>query len=118
MRVLLRVLAGVGGTLLLVLAAILTVGTALAAPLGMLLMRRRAARLNRRLNRIASLVGAMTASSVAAVLLGIVFFAVSPPGTFQQVESQATEARTQATVKMPTWYVRMFPQAASTAAAN
>src|SRR5438034_114191 len=67
-RILLRVLSGIGGTILFAVAAILTVGTALAAPLGMLLMRRRAVRLHRQPSRVASFVGAVIASSAAASL--------------------------------------------------
>ncbi len=110
--ILLRVLGGIGGTILFVLAAIFTAGTALAAPLGMFLMRRRAVRLNRQPSRLASFVGAVIASSVAALVLGIVVFVVLPRGTIRDIEQKAVESGTQPTVKAPSWYTRVFPQAA------
>jgi hypothetical protein len=112
MEIVIRVLSGLAGVTLFVLAGILTAGTALAAPLGMLLMRRRALRLNRPLSRVASLVGAVIASSVAALLLCIVFFAVVPRGTIDGMERQAATSQPQPTVRMPSWYGRVFPQAA------
>ena len=110
--ILLRVLSGIGGTILFVLAAIFTGGTALAAPLGMFFMRRRAVRLNRQPSRLGSLVGAVIASSVAALVFGIVLFVVLPRGTIGEIEQKAAESRTQSTVKAPSWYARLFPQAA------
>src|SRR5207253_8357358 len=74
--ILLRVLSGIGGTVLFVLAAIFTAGTALAAPLGMFFMRRRAVRLNRQPRRVASFLGAVIATSFAARASRIVFFFV------------------------------------------
>jgi len=110
--ILLRVLSGIGGTILIVLAAIFTAGTALAAPLGMLFMRRRAVRLNRQPSRAASFVGAVIASSVAALILGIMLFVALPRGTIREIEQKAAESGTQSTVKAPSWYTRVFPQAA------
>src|SRR5438034_7535564 len=118
-RILLRVLSGIGGTILFAVAAILTVGTALAAPLGMLLMRRRAVRLHRQPSRVASFVGAVIASSAAALLLGAMFFIALPRGAiFREIEQKAAQSQTQSTVKMPSWYTRMFPQAARTDSAT
>src|SRR5919197_2958248 len=110
--IVLRVLSGVAGAILFVLVTLFTAGTALAAPLGMLLMRRRAVLLNRPLSRIASLVGAMIASSVAAFVLGVVVFVVSPPGTFRAIAQQAAQSQARPSVKLPPWYTRIFPQAA------
>ncbi len=113
-RILLRVLSGIGGTILFAVAVILTVGTALAAPLGMLLMRRRAVRLHRQPTRVASFVGAVIASSAAALLLGAMFFVALPRGTIREIEQKAGQSQTPSTVNMPSWYTRMFPQAART----
>ena len=110
--ILLRVLSGIGGTILFVLAAIFTAGTALAAPLGMFFMRRRAVRLKRQPSRLASFVGAVIASSVAALVLGIVVLVVLPHGTIREIEQKAAESGTQPTVTAPSWYTRVFPQTA------
>ncbi len=63
-------------------------------------------------SRLASFVGAVIASSVAALVLGIVVFVVLPRGTIRDIEQKAVESGTQPTVKAPSWYTRVFPQAA------
>ncbi len=109
-----RLLSGVGGGVVFLVALVLSLGAALAAPFGMFLVHRWAVRHNRRSSWIASLVGAVLASSVAAAALGLLLFALAPRPTQQQLQTAVTETRRHEPVKLPAWYTRVFPQAAHT----
>ena len=109
-----RLLSGVGGVVVFLIAFVLSLGAAVAAPLGMLLVHRWAVRHNRRSSWIASLVGAVLASSLAAAALGLLLFALAPRPTQQQLQTAVTETQRREPVKMPAWYARVFPQAAHT----
>ena len=113
-----RLLSGVGGVIVFLVAVVLSLGAALAAPFGIFLVNRRAIRHNRRPSWIASLVGAVLASSVAAAALGLVLFALAPRPTQQQLQTAVTETQRHPPVKMPAWYTRVFPQAARTDSAT
>ena len=113
-----RLLSGVGGVMVFLVAFVLSLGAALSAPFGILLVHRWAIRHNRRPSWIASLVGAVLASSVAAAAFGLVLFALAPRPTQQEVETAVTETQRHPPVQMPGWYTRVFPQAARTDSAT
>jgi len=79
----------------------------------MYLVARWASRRERQPNRIASLFGAVVASSVLAMLIWGMVFLLMPRPTQDQLNSAVTEAQRQPT-KLPEWYTRLFPQAART----
>jgi len=112
-RIALRVVSGIGGTLVLFVAAVLTLGTALAAPVGMLLVRRWAVRRNRYVTRVASWFGAALASSVAVALVCVVLISLLPRGTFREIRKTTVESQAHPVVTLPRWYTRAFPQAAA-----
>jgi hypothetical protein len=116
--VVLRVLSGIGGVVGFLIGTLITVGAALAAPVGMLLVRRWAARHDRQPSRIASFVGAVLASSATAALVWGLIFALMPAGTFQEMQKASAESQQKQTVKMPEWYTRAFPQAEATDSAT
>ena len=113
-----RLLSGLGGVIVFLVALAVSLGAALAAPLGMFLMQRSAKRHNRRPSRIASLVGAVLASSAAAAAVGLMLFALAPRPTQQNLRTAFTQAQQQPPPKMPDWYTRVFPQAARTDSAT
>ena len=113
-----RLLSGIGGVIVFLVALVVSLGAGLAAPLGMFLMQRWAKRHNRRPSRIASLVGAVLASSAAAAAVGLMLFALAPRPTQQDLQTAFTEAQQQPPPKMPAWYARVFPQAARTDSAT
>lgn len=113
-----RLLSGIGGVIVCLVALVVSLGAGLAAPLGMFLMQRSAQRHNRRPSRIASLVGAVLASSAAAAAVGLVLFALVPRPTQQNLRTAFTEAQQQPPPKMPDWYTRVFPQTAQTDSAT
>jgi len=106
-----RLPSGIGGVLVFLLALIGSLGTAIAAPLGMLVVRRWTARHNRRRSVLASIVGAMLATSLAAAALFLVLFAVMPSPTQQDIQKAAREAQSKP-VQLPDWYTKTFPQSA------
>src|SRR6059036_2166080 len=109
-----RLLSGIGGVIVFLVGCVVSLGAGLAAPLGMFLMQRSANRHNRRPSRIASLVGAVLASSAAAAAVGLALFALAPRPTQQNLRTAFTEAQQQPPPKMPDWYTRVFPQTART----
>src|SRR5207248_11801245 len=109
-----RLLSGVGGVVVFLAALVLSLGAALAAPFGMFLVHRWAVRHNRRSSWIASLVGAVLASSVAAAALGLLLFALASRPTQQQLQTAVTATQRHESVKMPVWYTGGFAPAAHT----
>jgi hypothetical protein len=61
---------------------------------------------------MASVVGAVLASSVLAGLLWSVIFALAPRPTSQELQSAVAQSQTRPAVKLPDWYAKAFPQAA------
>ena len=108
----LRVLSGIGGTVVFVIGLVLSFGAILASPLGIWLVRRWTRRNDRRPSRMASLVGAVLASSVLAGLLWSVFFALVPRPTSQELQSAVAQSQSRPSVKLPDWYAKAFPQSA------
>ncbi len=108
----LRVLSGLGATVVFVIGLVFSFGAILASPLGIWLVQRWTRRNDRRPSRMASLVGAVLASSVLAGLLWSVIFALAPRPTPQELQSAVAQSQSQPSVKLPDWYVKAFPQAA------
>lgn len=106
----LRVLSGIAGALILLIASLFTFGTCLAAPLGMIAARRRARRRNRPFTRGGSWLGAAVASSIAVALALLVVVALSPRSMLREI--QRSVAASPDTVPAPDWLTRVFPQAA------
>jgi len=108
-----RLLSGILGVVICLVALVGSLGAALGAPVGMYLVARWTRRRERQPNRIASLFGAVVASSVLAVLIWGMVFLLMPRPTQDQLNSAVTEAQRQPT-KLPEWYTRLFPQVART----
>ena len=108
----LRILSGIGGIVVFLLGLLFSVGAILAAPLGIWFVLRWRRRHDRRPSRIATLFGAITASSLFTVLVGGAIFALGPHPTQEELRSAVVEGQRQPAVKLPDWYSRAFPQAA------
>src|SRR5712692_11878782 len=106
----LRVLSGITGALVLLVASLFTLGTCLAAPLGIIAARRRARRRNRPFTRGGSWLGAAVASSIAIALVLLVVVALSPRSMLREIQKSVVAS--QDTVPAPDWLTRVFPQAA------
>ena len=106
-----RLASGLGGALILVVSALFTLGTSLAAPIGMFAARLVARSKGRSLTRGASWLAAATASSIAVVIAFAGLASFIPPGTFRQIEGTAATAGAQDTGRPPDWFARLFPQA-------
>lgn len=107
-----RVGAGVLGGCVFVVSAIITVGTALAAPIGVFVARTIARRRGRAVTRWTTWIGATVASCVAVAALVTTFVVRAPTGTLQtlrDVQRADTAARN---APPPAWVTRLFPQAA------
>ena len=111
-------LFGLGGVIVFLVAFVVSLGAALAAPLGMFFVHRWTLRHNRRPSRIASLLGAVLASSVAAAAVWAVLFALAPHPRQQDIQTAVTQAQKRPPVKLPAWYTKAFPQAARTDSAT
>jgi len=114
----LRILSGIAGVVVFLIALVFSLGAAIAAPVGMLLVRRWTARHNRRSSAVASLFGAVLATSAAAACLLLVVFALAPRPTTEDLVKAARENQQQPVVKMPDWYTKAFPQTARTDSAT
>jgi hypothetical protein len=110
LRILLRLVSGLGGVLILAGGAMLTVGTALAAPGGIFVAGGLARRKRQQLSPIASWVGASAASSIALVIMLGIGAMLLPPGTLGQIESATAAARAEPPPRPPEWIARVFPQ--------
>jgi hypothetical protein len=108
----LRILSGLCGAVVLLASAVFTLGTSLAAPLGIVVARRRAQRRARPLTRFGSWLGAAIASSIAMAVVLLVIFAFIPRSTFQEIQKGAAEARARDTTRTPAWMAKTFPQSA------
>lgn len=103
-----QIAAGILGILALGIAALVTVGGALLAPLGIivawLIVRRR----NRRLSRGASWIAAVAATAVALVALTTVLWTQLPADTLSQMQRAADSAQTHQPPP-PAWLERIAP---------
>jgi hypothetical protein len=106
-----RLASGLGGALILLVSALFTLGTSLAAPIGMFAARLVARSKGRSLTRGASWLAAATASSIAIVIAFAGLASLMPPGTFRQIEGTAATAGAQHAARPPDWFGRVFPQA-------
>jgi MFS family permease len=118
MPLLMRLISGTGGVLVFLTALVVSVVAAVAAPIGMLLVHRWTGRRSRRPSRVASICGAVLASSVAAAIVWGAVFTLTPRRTQQEFISAMTAARNQPPPKLPAWYGRVFPQPAGTDSAT
>lgn len=107
-----RVARAVVGALVLLVSALLTLGTSLAAPLGMAAAWVIARRRGRSLTRRASWLGAVAASSLAIALLFATLVLRAPNSVFREVQAAAAAADTSARARPPAWLARIAPQAA------
>jgi len=118
-RIVLRVLSGVAGLVVLLGSALFTLGSALAAPLGMFVALRRARRKGRPLTRGASWFSAIIASTIMLFVGLIVLFSFLPRSAWQEMQQGATEARVNPdTANMPAWMKSMPRSAQSDSMAN
>ena len=109
----LRILSGLCGAVVLLSSAAVTLGTSLAAPLGILVARRRAQRRARPLTRFASWFGSVVASAIAMAVLLLVIAAFIPRSMYQEIQKGALEARaldTTNTTRTPDWVTKALPQ--------
>lgn len=106
-----RVAVGIAGVGVLVVAALFTVGGALAAPVGMLAAGLLARRKGNILTRRRSWVGAVVAVSVTIVAASSLVFVVLPSGTFahirQTMDSASAASAASRTAPPPAWADRM-----------
>jgi len=109
----LRVLSGVGGVVVLLTSALFTLGTSLAAPIGILVAHRRARRKDRALTAGVAWFTAAIASIIAAAIVFLALFALMPGNPFQEIQRGMTEAQTaRDTAATPAWLRKAFPQSA------
>jgi len=114
----LRILSGFGGIVVFLLGLLFSFGAILAAPLGIWFVQRWRRRHDRRPSRIASLFGAITACSVFTVLVWGAIFTLGPHPSQEDLRTAVVEGQRQPAVKLPGWYTKMFPQAASADSAS
>jgi ABC-type dipeptide/oligopeptide/nickel transport system permease component len=111
--VLLRVLAGIGGAIILLTFALFTLGAGLGAPIGIIVARRRARRRDRPFTRAASWFAAVMASIITAGLVLVVVFALAPTSPLREFQNGAIKAQAaQDTATTPAWLRKAFPQTA------
>ena len=109
-----RVLAVVAGIALFLIGGTVTLGLALAAPVGMLIAWAVARARRRPLTRLASWIAAMLAVAVVVGAVGTVAMASAPPGTLAQVERSIDSARVVGAAQpMPAWVERIAPGTAA-----
>lgn len=108
----LRILSGLCGTVVLLASAAVTLGTSLAAPLGIMVARRRAQRRARPLTRFGSWFGSVIASAIAMAVVLLVIAAFIPRSMYREIQKGALEARARDTTRAPAWMTKAFPQGA------
>ena len=113
MTVVLRVLSGIGGAVVLVTSALFTLGTSLAAPIGILVAYRRARRRDRPLTPGIAWFTAAIASIIAAGIVFLALFALMPGSARREFQRGMTEGQTaRDTAATPAWLRKTFPQTA------
>lgn len=108
----LRLLSAIGGILVFLGSAVFTAGTALAAPIGILVGRRLAARKGRPFTVFGSWVSAAVASSIAVLLAFALVVVLTPAAEWREMQDAVATAQAQDTTPLPEWMTRVFPQAA------
>src|SRR2546427_12003641 len=91
-RLIVCLLSGIAGVVICLVAVVGSLGAALGAPFGMYLVARWVSRRERQPNRIASLFGAVVASSVLAMLIWGMVFLLMPRPTQAQLNSAVPAA--------------------------
>src|SRR5512145_542261 len=97
-----RILSGLAGAAILCLTALFTLGTALAAPIGVLVGEWRARRGGRSLTRSGSWWAAIIACTAAITCAFAISAALAPPGTFRRVQPAAATGPTPPVSQPPT----------------
>jgi Flp pilus assembly protein TadB len=114
-----RVAALIAGVGVFLIASLVTVGTVLAAPLGVFLIRRHQRRRSRRFDPWEMWFGAVTAVTIALVFVGFALATRIPPGTLSQIQRAADSASVaSAKQQPPAWLTRIAPEASRRAQAN
>jgi hypothetical protein len=114
-----RFAAALAGAVTLVVCIPLTLGTILAAPLGVLVARWLARRGQRPLSRGAAWLGAVLGSFLGVALLFTVLLAMAPPGTLTEVRAAMDSSLAkQEPTELPAWLERINPQARQQSAAT
>ena len=108
MKALLRILSAAAGIVVLLASAVFTLGTSLAAPIGVFVGHRLARRKGRWLTGFSSWVSATAASSVGILLIFVILFASNSADIWQAMEQPAQAD----TAELPEWITRAFPQSA------
>src|SRR5688500_8865180 len=99
-----RILAAIAGALTLFFSSTITLGTVLAAPLGVLAACALARRKNRPLSRGAAWLGAVIASFIAVPLVFAGLLLMAPPGTVASVRAAMDSAQAnQKPAALPPW---------------
>jgi 4-amino-4-deoxy-L-arabinose transferase-like glycosyltransferase len=108
-----RVGAAIAGALILLFCSSFTLGTVVAAPLGVLAALGLARRRRRPLTRGHAWVGALIVATIAVPLVFAGLFASAPPGTIAAVRAAMDSAQTeQKPADLPAWLERMAPPGA------
>lgn len=105
-----RIPAAIVGALILFFCATFTLGTVLAAPIGVLVARWMARRRSRPLTRGAAWLGAVLASFIAVPLIFGGLLAVAPPGTLASIRAGMDSAQAQPnSAELPPWLQKISP---------
>jgi len=111
-----RVVAGLGGVAALAVAALFTIGGALAAPVGMVIAAAVARRRARVLSGLGGWSAAVLAAAVFVVSISTIVVVRLPPGTLERVWRSADSAAAAAQSEPPPeWLQRVSPRAAAAA---
>lgn len=109
-----RVLAVVAGVALFLIGGTVTLGLALAAPVGMLIAWAVARARRRPLTRLASWIAAMLTAAVVVGAAGAYMATKAPAGTFSEMQHAMDSARVaRADQPMPAWVERIAPGTAA-----
>jgi hypothetical protein len=105
-----RFLAASAGAIVLIVSATFTLGTVLAAPLGVLVARAIARRRGARLSLAAAWAGAVLGCFVAVPIAFGALLAAAPPGTVATIRSAMDSAKVeQKPAELPEWLQRVTP---------
>jgi predicted PurR-regulated permease PerM len=108
-----RFAAALAGAVVLVFCSTFTLGTVLAAPIGVLAARALARRGQRRLTRAAAWFAAVLASFIAVPIVFGVLLAKAPDGTIESVRAVMDSAQAQQKQpELPEWLQRISPPGA------
>lgn len=114
----LRVLSGIGGFIVAVLAFFVSLGAALGAPIGLAFARRSARRRNRQPTRLGLFFGSIIASAITGIAIWGVLVAFIPRPSQKELNSAVDQAQARRESRLPAWYSKTFPQAERTDSAT